>query len=160
MPVPYQGLAGPYNFRTRLDVFFVQDGQIFTYRPPATLSAPQIITTNVGSTVTNIPSRPVTIYLPRGYTQNTWKKYPVLYFHDGQNVFFPGGSFGTWDADRIANHEISHSQRQRLRVRPPLRVPPRWRHHHQLCGPRPELHRPGLALSQVDIGQPHPHAGS
>ena len=110
VPVPYQGLAGPYNFRTRLDVFFVQDGQIFTYRPPATLSAPQIITTNVGSTVTNIPSRPVTIYLPRGYTQNTWKKYPVLYFHDGQNVFFPGGSFGTWDADRIANHEISQGR--------------------------------------------------
>ncbi|NBR46065.1 MAG: hypothetical protein EBT68_02970 [Verrucomicrobia bacterium] len=62
------------------------------------------------STVTNIPSRPVTIYLPRGYTQNTWKKYPVLYFHDGQNVFFPGGSFGTWDADRIANHEISQGR--------------------------------------------------
>ena len=110
VPVPYQGLAGPYNFRTRLDVFFVQDGQIFNYRPPATLSAPQIITTNVGSTVTNIPGRPVTIYLPRGYTQNTWKRYPVVYLHDGQNVFFPGSGFGTWDADRIANHEISQGR--------------------------------------------------
>jgi uncharacterized repeat protein (TIGR02543 family) len=110
VPVPYQGLAGPYNFRTRLDVFFVQDGQVFNYRPPATLSAPQIITTNVGSTVTNIPGRPVTLYLPRGYTQNTSKKYPVLYFHDGQNVFFPGGGFGTWDADRIASYEISQGR--------------------------------------------------
>ena len=110
VPVPYQGLAGPYNFRTRLDIFFVQDGQIFNYRPPATLSAPQIITTNVGSTVTNIPGRPVTIYLPRGYTQNTWKRYPVVYLHDGQNVFFPGSGFGTWDADRIANHEISQGR--------------------------------------------------
>lgn len=110
VPVPYQGLTGPFNFRTRLDVFFVQDGHIFNYRPPATLSAPQIITNNVGSTVSNIPGRPVTIHLPRGYTQNTWKKYPVVYFHDGQNVNFPGGGFGTWDTDRIANYEISQGR--------------------------------------------------
>jgi predicted alpha/beta superfamily hydrolase len=110
VPVPYQGLNGPYNFRTELDQFFVQDGNVFNYRPPATVSAPQIITTNVGTTVTNIPGRPVTIYLPRGYAQNTWKKYPVVYFHDGQNVFFPGGGFGTWDADRIANYEISQGR--------------------------------------------------
>jgi len=110
MPAPYQGLTGPYNFRTTLDQFFVQDGNVFNYRPPATVSAPQIVTTNVGSTVANIPARPVTIYLPRGYAQNTWKKYPVLYFHDGQNVFFPGTGFGTWDADRIANHEISQGR--------------------------------------------------
>ena len=110
VPAPYQGLVGPYNFRTTLDQFFVQDGNVFNYRPTAVVSAPQIITTNVGSTVPNIPGRPVTIYLPRGYGQNTWKKYPVVYFHDGQNVFFPGGSFGTWDADRIATHEISQGR--------------------------------------------------
>jgi len=110
VPTPYQGLIGPYNFRTTLDQFFVQDGSVFNYRPPATVSAPQIITTNVGSTVTNIPARPVTICLPRGYAQNTWKKYPVVYFHDGQNIFFPGGPFGTWDADRIANYETSQGR--------------------------------------------------
>ena len=110
VPSPYQGLVGPYNFRTTLDQFFLQDGNVFNYRPPATASVPQIITTNVGSTVANVPGRPVTIYLPRGYTQNTWKKYPVVYFHDGQNVFFPGGGFGTWDADRIANYEISQGR--------------------------------------------------
>ena len=43
----YQGLSGPHNFRTTLDQFFVQDGHVFNYRPPATLSAPQIIVTNV-----------------------------------------------------------------------------------------------------------------
>jgi predicted alpha/beta superfamily hydrolase len=106
----YQGLSAPYNFRTTLDQFFVQDGNVYNYRPPATVSAPQIITTNVGSTVTNIPGRPVTILLPRGYTQNAWKQYPVVYFHDGQNVFFPGAGFGTWDADRIANYEISQGR--------------------------------------------------
>lgn len=106
----YQGLSGPFNFRTTLDQFFVQDGNVFNYRPPASVSPPTMITTNVGSTVANIPGRPVTIHLPRGYEQNIWKKYPVVYFHDGQNVFFPGGPFGTWDADRIANHEISQGR--------------------------------------------------
>jgi predicted alpha/beta superfamily hydrolase len=106
----YQGLSGPFNFRTTLDQFFVQDGNVFNYRPPATVSAPTTITTNVGSTVANIPGRPVTIHLPRGYAQNAWKKYPVVYFHDGQNVFFPGGPFGTWDADRIANYETSQGR--------------------------------------------------
>ena len=106
----YQGLSGPYNFRTTLDQFFVQDGHVFNYRPPATLSAPQIIVTNVGSTVANVPGRPVTIYLPRGYAQNEGKRYPVIYFHDGQNVFFPGAGFGTWDADRIAGYETSQGR--------------------------------------------------
>lgn len=110
VPVPYQGLAAPYNFRTRHDVFFVQDQQIFNYRPPASISAPRFETRSVGSTVNLIPGRPVTIHLPRGYDQNTWKRYPVVYFHDGQNVFFPGGTFGTWDADRIASHEISQGR--------------------------------------------------
>ena len=109
-PAPYQGLAAPHNFRTTLDQFFVQDGSVFNYRPPATVSAPQTVTTNVGSTVANIPGRPITILLPRGYAENPWKKYPVVYFHDGQNIFFPGGPFGTWDADRIANHETSQGR--------------------------------------------------
>jgi predicted alpha/beta superfamily hydrolase len=106
----YQGLAAPHNFRTTLGQFFVQDGNVFNYRPPATVSAPQTVTTNVGSTVANIPGRPITILLPRGYAQNAWKKYPVVYFHDGQNVFFPGTGFGTWDADRIANYETSQGR--------------------------------------------------
>ncbi len=110
VPVPYQGLVGPYNFRTRQDVFFVQDQQVFNYRPPASISAPRFENRSVGSTVGLIPGRPVTIYLPRGYDQNTWKRYPVVYFHDGQNVFFPGGGFGTWDADRIADYEIGQSR--------------------------------------------------
>ncbi len=110
VPVPYQGFSGPYNFRTRLDVFFVQDQQVFNYRPPANLSAPKIEWREVGSTVAGIPGRWIGICLPRGYDQNTWKKYPVLYLHDGQNVFFPGGDFGTWDADRIAACETGQGR--------------------------------------------------
>jgi predicted alpha/beta superfamily hydrolase len=110
VPVPYQNLSPPYNYRTTLDVFAVQDGQVFNYQPPATVSAPTITTRFVSSTVNGIPGRNIHIYVPRGYTQNTTKRYPVIYFHDGQNVFFPGGTFGTWDADRIANYETSQGR--------------------------------------------------
>ncbi len=111
VPAPYQSLSAPYNFRTSLDVFFVQDQQIFNYEPPAAgLSAPRVEVRQVGSTVADIPGRQIAIYLPRGYDENTWKRYPVVYFHDGQNVFFPGGSFGTWDADRIASYETGQGR--------------------------------------------------
>jgi predicted alpha/beta superfamily hydrolase len=107
IPYPYQGLTAPYNYRTKLDVFVVQDGQIYNYMPPATVSAPTLVDRFVNSTVAGIPGRNIHIYLPRGYTQNTSKRYPVAYFHDGQNVFFPNGAFGCWDADRIATYETS-----------------------------------------------------
>src|SRR5205085_1774065 len=74
------------------------------------MSAPTITTRLVNSTVGGIPGRNIRIYVPRGYTQNTSRRYPVVYFHDGQNVFFPGGTFGTWDADRIATYEISQGR--------------------------------------------------
>jgi predicted alpha/beta superfamily hydrolase len=106
-PHPGYGLNDYY---TPLDVFFVQDGQVFNYRPPPVLSAPRIVTTNVNSTAAGIPGRVVRIYLPRGYDQNTARRYPVLYFHDGQNVFDPGGAFGSWSADATATREISQGR--------------------------------------------------
>jgi predicted alpha/beta superfamily hydrolase len=110
IPVPYQSLVAPYNYRTSLDVFTVQDGQVYNYQPPATVSASSIATRFVNSSVRGIPGRNIKIYLPRGYVENTSRRYPIVYFHDGQNVFFPGGTFGTWDADRIANYEIGQGR--------------------------------------------------
>ncbi len=101
------------NYYTPLDAFFLQDKNIFNYAPPSTVSAPQVITWNNWAssyTGNGIPSRGGRIYLPRGYTQNTSKKYPVLYMHDGQNVFDPGGAFGSWSADAAATREISHGR--------------------------------------------------
>ena len=45
-----------------------------------------------------IPSLEVRVWLPPGYDTGS-ERYPVLYFHDGQNVFRPGGSFGCWFAE-------------------------------------------------------------
>jgi len=107
---PYGGY-GDSNYYTSLDVFFLQDGNVFGYWPPPTVSASRIATTNVVSGwEPAISSRNVRIYLPRGYEQNTWKKYPVLYLHDGQNVFQPGGAFGCWNAEITADREISQGR--------------------------------------------------
>jgi predicted alpha/beta superfamily hydrolase len=51
-----------------------------------------------------IPSREVRIWLPPGY-QDGDARYPVIYFHDGQNVFRPGGPFGCWFAEDAAAEE-------------------------------------------------------
>lgn len=110
VPYPYQDLQAPYNFRTSLDILFVQDRQIFNYRPPASLSEERVENRFVDSTIPNIPGRPIRIFLPRGYDQNTWKRYPVVYFHDGQNIFYPGGTYGSWDAGHIAEHETMHGR--------------------------------------------------
>jgi predicted alpha/beta superfamily hydrolase len=101
---------GGGNYLTNLDVFEVQDGNVFSYQPPPAVSAPTIITHNVDSTAPNIPARTVRIYLPRGYTQNVTRRYPVIYLHDGQNVFDPGGPFGSWSADATATKEMGQGR--------------------------------------------------
>lgn len=35
----------------------------------------------------------VRVYHPPGYDENTLRRYPVLYMHDGQNLFFPEEAF-------------------------------------------------------------------
>jgi len=45
-------------------------------------------------------SRRVLVYLPADYGQNPKRRYPVLYMHDGQNVFDAATSFsGEWGVD-------------------------------------------------------------
>jgi predicted alpha/beta superfamily hydrolase len=46
----------------------------------------------------------VTVWLPPGYDQQPARRYPVLYMHDGQNVFFPkrSGFNKVWAADKAA----------------------------------------------------------
>ena len=106
---PYPGY-GANNYCTPLDFIFLQDGDLFNYRPPAVVGAPGWVLTNVASSFPGIAGRTIRIFLPRGYTNNTWKRYPVLYLHDGQNVFFPGGDYGSWDCDLTATKEISQGR--------------------------------------------------
>ncbi len=44
-------------------------------------------------------NRRILIYLPPDYDENPEKRYPVLYMHDGQNVF-ESGAFGSWNMEQ------------------------------------------------------------
>jgi predicted alpha/beta superfamily hydrolase len=50
-------------------------------------------------------SRTITVALPPGYSAAPRRRYPVLYLHDGQNLFDPArAAFGvSWGADATAN---------------------------------------------------------
>jgi len=51
---------------------------------------------------TKLPStRGLWVYLPPTYIENTESRFPVLYMHDGQNLFTPGAAFGgnEWKVD-------------------------------------------------------------
>lgn len=52
--------------------------------------------------------RDVLVYLPPGYRRTRRRRYPVLYLHDGQNVFDAATSFAgvEWGADETAQRLI------------------------------------------------------
>jgi predicted alpha/beta superfamily hydrolase len=52
-------------------------------------------------------SRTVRVRLPASYWRETARRYPVLYLHDGQNIFASGGAnccfgWGSWEVDKTA----------------------------------------------------------
>ena len=67
----------------------------------------RLITREVDSRFLN-RARTVHTYLPPSYYQQLNRRYPVLYLHDGQNVFSSAGTnicfgWGSWDLDRTAD---------------------------------------------------------
>ncbi len=56
--------------------------------------------------------RNVLVYLPPGYHENPERRYPVLYMHDGQNLYNPEDAFGgvVWGVDETAQSLISSNQ--------------------------------------------------
>ena len=70
------GNVSGVNYSAAADVVWLRGGQIFDYEPPATVSAPRFVPLQITSTYTGIPSRRVRVLLPRGYDQNTNKRYP------------------------------------------------------------------------------------
>jgi predicted alpha/beta superfamily hydrolase len=56
--------------------------------------------------------RDVLVYLPPGYSRFSRRRYPVLYLHDGQNVFDAATSFAgvEWGVDETAQRLIRQQQ--------------------------------------------------
>jgi predicted alpha/beta superfamily hydrolase len=77
---------------------------VYNFWPVPAVSAPRLETAFRDST--NIAGRTIRVYLPRGYNEHTNRFYPVLYLHDGQNLFLGQGTFGCWNADTNAAREI------------------------------------------------------
>jgi enterochelin esterase-like enzyme len=77
--------------------------------------APAIAATGTLDSYQDVPSkhvaaRNVDVWLPPGYAQNPRKRYPVLYMHDGQNLFDPSLSFYTqtdWGLDEAMTRLIA-----------------------------------------------------
>jgi predicted alpha/beta superfamily hydrolase len=57
-------------------------------------------------TVDGVTGRGFQVYAPRGYDDQTDRRYPVLYMHDGQNCFEAGGPYGSWQAEQVAHDLI------------------------------------------------------
>jgi len=59
-------------------------------------------------------SRTVRLYVPAGYDGDT--DLPVLYMHDGQNLFDPDAAFGEWEVDETLDEMIAASTAQPVLV--------------------------------------------
>ena len=95
------------DYLTRLDAVVLQDGDLYNYWPPTNVTDSFITHHAITSDYTpEVPSRDIRIYLPRNYQVNPAKRYPVLYLHDGQNVFQPGGIYGCWNVELSADDMI------------------------------------------------------
>jgi predicted alpha/beta superfamily hydrolase len=68
-----------------------------------------IVRHNISSRYLN-NSRDLDIYLPPSYFKNPQKRYPVLYMHDGNNLFYPQIAFGgmPWKVDSTIDNMINN----------------------------------------------------
>lgn len=64
----------------------------YAYRAPA-LTATGRVDSYQDIPSAYVPARNVDVWLPPGYTDHPGKRYPVLYMHDGQNLFDPKRSY-------------------------------------------------------------------
>jgi predicted alpha/beta superfamily hydrolase len=67
----------------------------------------------------HVAARNVDVWLPPGYDADASRRYPVLYMHDGQNLFDPATSYGhvDWAVDEAMTRLVAEGQ-----VRPAIVV--------------------------------------
>ena len=63
--------------------------------------------------------RVVRVYLPPSYESSPRKRYPVLYLHDGQNVFSPAGThscfgWGNWELDTTVDRLVAEGRMREI----------------------------------------------
>jgi predicted alpha/beta superfamily hydrolase len=70
---------------------------------------------HLGVAGNGLPARPLTMYLPPGYETSSLD-YPVLYTHDGQNLFDPDAMWGGWQLDEVIELLLDSGQIQPMIV--------------------------------------------
>jgi len=95
--------VGPVDFQTNTPWLYLDATlQAGTWMiPPHPPSAPRYAVHTGFASPQLGNSRSVRVYLPRGYDQHPERRYPVVYFFDGQSIFDGayGGQFGSWKVD-------------------------------------------------------------
>lgn len=103
-------LQAPLSWKPLLDDSTWSRGPNYTVTPGATVDVYPHFTTAAGTVVKLIATfhstvlgndRAIWAYLPPSYAENTRARFPVLYMHDGQNLFDPALAFGgnEWKVD-------------------------------------------------------------
>ncbi|MCC5876870.1 MAG: hypothetical protein JJU11_11680 [Candidatus Sumerlaeia bacterium] len=104
----FDRLADPTNFQEleirREHLVTGEPGAPPTFDPPPPEASPARVETFVFNPG-NFSSRTIRVLLPKGYNEGT-DPYPLLLAQDGQNVFHPGGPFGTWNLDQTITQLI------------------------------------------------------
>ncbi len=146
-PPSGDGWGAEGNYYTTLDAFLVQDGQLYNYWPSNTVSAPRAETSYVNSSYAAITGRTIRIYLPRGYDSHPWKRYPVIYMQDGQNMADPAnpGGTGSWQADATARREISQGRMREVIIVGVDNIPNYRRTEYEPNGDTYPAEVPGIA---------------
>ncbi|MBN8505489.1 MAG: alpha/beta hydrolase [Burkholderiales bacterium] len=88
--------------RPLLNTLFLYPALAAAQRPPSVADASRLIVTEPLPMPGLERSRRLRIYLPPDYAGQPERRYPVIYFHDGQNVFDDATSYaGEWGADEL-----------------------------------------------------------
>lgn len=96
--------GGPY--RTPRADLVVASGEVLADVPPARRAASRVVVVRDWYSNTLGNARDLFIYLPRDYDAST-RRYPVVYAHDGQNLFDPRAIGGGWRAGETLDREIA-----------------------------------------------------
>jgi predicted alpha/beta superfamily hydrolase len=106
-------LPGGVLYSTYADRIILQDGHIYNYMPHPSPSASRIEVIPGVTSPQGLLTRSLRVYLPRGYDEHTSRRYPVLYMHDGNNIFGatgPGFPPVRWNVDGTLDSLIRQAQ--------------------------------------------------
>lgn len=96
--------GGPYR-ATRADLVLAS-GEVLADLPPARRSPSRLLVVRDWHSRSLGNARDLFVYLPRDYDASQ-RRYPVLYMHDGQNLFDRQAMMGGWRAQEALDREIA-----------------------------------------------------